>query len=107
MTVTRFPAPDTQRLRLASKLENREMPDYQLRQVLGASDRLAVVNKALTNAAMRIVNDDALGPGDALVDGDTLRDLLPAVLNIINLCSSNRDRDLSRAVRQWLQVNGD
>ncbi|EPE99507.1 hypothetical protein [Rhizobium grahamii] len=107
MEVTRFPATEKPRLRIASKLEDRDMPDYQLRQVLAASDKLSLVNKDLANAAVRIVNDDALGPGDALMDGETLRELLPAVLNIINLCSSNRDRDLSRAVRQWLQVNGE
>jgi hypothetical protein len=107
MTVTRFPASEMSRLRLVSNLEQRDMPDYQLTQVAAASDKLSIVNKDLTSAVVRLVNHDPLGPGDSLIDGDTLRTLLPAVLNIINLCSSNRDRDLSRAVRQWLQVNGD
>jgi hypothetical protein len=107
MTVTRFPIPEMPRLRLASNLEQRDMPDFQLIQVVDAADRLAIVNKDLTSAVVRLVNHDPLGHGDSLIEGETLRALLPAVLNIINLCSSNRDRDLSRAVRQWLQVNGD
>lgn len=103
MTITRLPTAGKLRLTLTSNLEGRDLPDYQLRQVLAASDKLSVVNKALANAAVRIVNDDALGPGDALT---RCEQLLPAVLNIINLCSSN-DRDLSRGLRQWLQINGD
>jgi hypothetical protein len=108
MTITRFPTSDVSRFRLASKAEERDMPDFQLDQIVAASDKLSLVNKDLASAIARIiVGNDVLGPGDSLSDGETLRTLLPAVLNIINLCGSNRDRDLSRAVRQWLQVNGE
>lgn len=107
MTVTRFPASKMPRLRLASKLDDRDRPDYQLEQVVAASDKLALVNRDLANAAVRMVHGDPLGSGDALMDGETLRMLVPALLNIINLSSSNRDRDLSRALRQWMQINGD
>lgn len=39
--------------------------------------------------------------------GDTLESVLRAAIPLLNLSgASNRDRDLSRAIRQWLQVNG-
>ncbi|MBB4277054.1 hypothetical protein [Rhizobium mongolense] len=104
-SVVPFPPSDAPRLRLVET--ERQMEDFQFDQVFAAADRLALVNRDLMSAAARLRHGDILGDGDALIDGETLRAALPAILNLINLCASNRDADLSRAVRQWLQVNGD
>lgn len=105
MEIVQFPPSDLPRLRVVET--EREMEEFQFNQVLSAADRLALVNRDLMSAICRLRHHDPLREGDALIDGETLRAALPAIVNLINLCSSNRDADLSRAVRQWLQVNGE
>lgn len=105
MSIIRLPPADQPRLRVIET--EREREEFQFSQVVAAADRLSLVNRDLMSAICRLRHHDPLADGDALIDGETLRAAICALIPLINLCGSNRDADLSRAVRQWLQVNGE
>ncbi|ANV24781.1 hypothetical protein [Agrobacterium pusense] len=77
------------------------------RQLAEANSHLIGAQSDIAHAFKVVTNGRTLPEHDATMTGDTLESVLRAVIPLLNLSgASNRDRDLSRAVRQWLQVNG-
>lgn len=80
---------------------------YALRQLAEANAQIIGAQSDIACAIQRLSDGLILPDHDATVTGDTLESILRSALAIFNLSgASNRDRDLSRAVRQWLQING-
>jgi len=77
------------------------------RQLAEANSHLIGAQSDIAHAFKVVTNGRTLPEHDATMTGDALESVLRAVLPLLNLSgASNRDRGLSREVRQWLQVNG-
>ncbi|NWJ24744.1 hypothetical protein [Rhizobium sp. RM] len=80
---------------------------YIERQLAKANTQLIGAQADIAHAFEVVTIGRNLPDHDATMVGDTLESILRAALPIINISgASNRDRDLMRALRQWLQVNG-
>lgn len=106
MSITHLPPSDLPRLRLVECQPRNDVWGFE--QAFAALDLLTLVQRDVMMTACMLRNGEAPGPGNAIVDGETLHAVLPLALKIIEIGGAkNRDLTLSAAIRHWLQENGD
>lgn len=80
---------------------------YALRQLAEANAQIIGAQSDIACAIHRLSIGQTLPDHDATITGEALESILRGALAIFNLSgASNRDRGISRELRQWLQVNG-
>lgn len=106
MTITHLPPLNLPRLRIVEPAARDN--EWCFDHVFGALDRLTLVQRDLMMAGCMLKHGSAIGPGNAIVDGETLRSLLGVAIKTIELADAkNRDLMLLGSIRQWLKENGD
>jgi hypothetical protein len=106
MSVTHLPPLTLPRLRIVEPVARDN--EWCFDQVFGALDRLTLIQRDLMMAGCMLKHGTALGPGNAIVDGETLRSILGVAIKTIEISdSSHRDLMLLGAMKQWLKENGD
>jgi hypothetical protein len=106
MNITRFPPKNAPRLRLIED----EKPDLEQKfdRAFEAIDRLTAVQRDLIMASAMLKHGSDIGPGSAIVEGETLQSLFQVAIRTIELANaSDRDLMILGAIRQWLTENGE
>ena len=99
--ILQFPA-QSPRLRLIKS----EQSNWEMSNLADAADYTGAAVSEIANAVMRLAAGAKLPETERIFAGGTLEEILNAARCLINVRGTNEDRELRRAIINWLEANG-